>query len=176
MATQDPTDNYNWNLPDVAGDVGAWGALLNAIIGDDVTGIDAVLQAVSDVADAALPLAGGVLTGEVTVKTDKYDVVDSGNLTGAVTFDLSAARFFYGTVTGDVTSITFSNTPATGKAVFVVLEITNGGSQTITWPSSIKWPGNIEPTLTSSGVDVLSFYTRDGGTTWRGALTQEDSR
>lgn len=175
MATEDPTVNYTWNLPDVGGDTGAWGTALNTIIGDDATGIDARLYAVSTVADAAMPKVGGVFTGEVTVKTDKYDVTNSGNLTGGVTFDLSTARFFYGTVTGGVTSVTFSNTPTTGKAVFVVLELTNGGSQTITWGSTIKWPGGSAPTLTSSGVDILTFYTRDGGTTWRGAFAQENS-
>lgn len=175
MAVQDPTTNYSWLLPDVGGDVGAWGAMLRTIIGDDVTGIDAVLSAVSTVANAAMPKAGGVFTGEVTVNTDKYDIVNLGNLSGAVSIDLSAGRVFYGTVTGVITSVTFTNVPATGKAVFVVLELTNGGSQTITWGSNKKWPGGSAPTLTSSGVDILSFYTRDGGVTWRAALTQEDS-
>lgn len=173
MAVQDPTDNYNWSLPDVGGDVGAWGAMLRTIIGDDATGIDALLQAISDVADAAMPTAGGAFTGEVTVQRDKYTVVDLGNLSGAVTIDLSTARVFHGTVTGTVTSVAFTNVP-TG-AVFVVLELTNGGSSGITWGSNKKWPGGSAPDLTASGVDMLSFYTRDQGTTWRAALTQEDS-
>lgn len=175
MAVQDPTTNYTWLLPDVAGDVGAWGAMLRTIIGDDVTGIDAVLSAVSDVANAAMPKSGGVFTDEVEIHTDKYATVDKGNMSGAVTFDLSAARFFYGTVNGAVTSVGFTNVPASGKAVFVVLELTNGGSAAITWGSAIKWPGGSAPTLQSSGVDVISLYTRDGGVTWRAALMQGDS-
>jgi predicted peroxiredoxin len=30
--------------------------------------------------------------------------------------------------------------------------------------------------LTAAGVDVLFFFTIDGGTTWRGVLAQADSK
>src|SRR5690554_5883152 len=53
MATQNPTDNFGWELPQVGGDSGSWGTKLNVIIGDDVTGIDAVVKAISDKADEA---------------------------------------------------------------------------------------------------------------------------
>lgn len=87
--------------------------------------------------------------------------------------DLDVANFFYGTVTG-TTTFAFSNVPSS-IAVFVILEITNGGSQTVNWPASVAWPGGSAPTLTTSGVDVISLYTRDGGTTWRAAFINEDS-
>jgi hypothetical protein len=58
--------------------------------------------------------------------------------------------------------------------VFIVLELTDGGSETLTWPASVEWPGGTQPTLTVGGVDLLTFYTRDGGTTWRGALAMRD--
>jgi hypothetical protein len=35
----------------------------------------------------------------------------------------------------------------------------------------VKWPGGTAPTLTSSGVDMLTFTTYDGGTTWFGHPT-----
>jgi hypothetical protein len=50
-----------------------------------------------------------------------------------------------------------------------MLSLTNGGSN-ITWWSGVQWPGGVAPTLTASGVDVLGFYTRDGGTTWTGLI------
>ena len=52
MATQDPTVNYNWDLPNVSGDTGNWGALLNTILGDTVTGIDKRLFDATATADA----------------------------------------------------------------------------------------------------------------------------
>lgn len=174
MATQDPTVNYNWNLPAVGGDTGAWGGMLNTIIGDDATGIDAVLKAVSDVANAALPKAGGTLTGLVKHKVSTNTVSNKGTMTGAVTLDLSANDFFYGTKSGAIT-FTWSNPPTTGTLIFFMLEITNGGSAgAITWPSGLEWVGGVEPTLQSTGVDLLLFYTYDAGATWRGGLAMEN--
>lgn len=174
MTVQDPTTNYAWALPDSGGDAGNWGTLLNTIIGDDVTGIDAVVFAIRETADAALPVDGsGAMTGVLTTLTQTFTLSNMGNLSGTETMDLAVANFFYGTVTG-ATTFAFSNVPS-GVAVFVVLEITNGGSQTVNWPASIDWPGGTAPSLTTSGVDVISLYTRDGGTTWRAVQAHEDS-
>ncbi len=174
MATVDPTENYGWDLPTVNGSSGAWGTILNSILGDNATGIDVVVKTISDVANAAMPTAGGTFTGEIKALTQTFTESDLGNMTGTVTMDLDAANAFFGTATGTVT-FAFSNVPTTGQFVFVVLEVTNGGSQTLNWPAAIKWPGGSAPTLTTSGTDVLTFYTRDGGTTWRGTMAQEDS-
>jgi len=48
--------------------------------------------------------------------------------------------------------------------------LTNGASQTVNWPSSVDWAGGSAPTLTTSGVDWLVFWTVNGGTLWNGAL------
>ena len=63
---------------------------------------------------------------------------------------------------------TFINAPS-GRAATFNLIITNGGSATITWPASVKWTDAAAPTLTASGVDVLTFMTPNG-TTWYGTL------
>jgi hypothetical protein len=173
MATQDPTVNYSWDLPTVGGSSGAWGTALNVIFGDDATGIDAIVKAVSDVADAALSRAGGTMTGEIVTLTQTFTASDLGNMTGATPLDLDAANAFYGTATGTIT-FSFSNVPATGQFVFVVLEITNGGSQTINWPASVDFPGGSPPALTVSGKDTLTLYTRDGGVTWNLAPSMID--
>lgn len=174
MAFNDPTTNYNWNLPTEGGDSGVWDTLLNEIFGNPTTGIDAVVKAVSDVADAALPKAGGTMTGRLRAKNVENTRVNSGNISGSVAFDMNDGNFFHAVVTGNVTSIAFNNLTA-GWAVFWVIELTNGGAFTVTWPASVKWPGGSAPTLQSSGVDVLVFYSRDGGTTVRGALAMGNS-
>ena len=180
MAVSDPTTNYGWLLPDVGADTGAWGTMLREVFGaatgDLIPGMDSVINAVSVIANASMPKAGGVFSGEIEVLTDRYIAVASGNLTGAVTFDMAAARFFHGTVTGTITSVTFDSSSITsGDAVFIVMELTNGGAFSIGWGSTFQWPGGTAPTLTETGTDVLSFYTIDGGTIWRGALAQEAS-
>ncbi|HJU70399.1 MAG TPA: hypothetical protein VJ603_00980 [Paucimonas sp.] len=122
-----------------------------------------------------LPTAGGDMTGRLGIV--RYDVagVAKGNISGAQTLDLATANYFQATVAG-ATTFTFSGAAAAGRAHGFVLELTNGGAYTITWPATVKWPGGTAPTLTAAGVDVLVFITDDGGATWRGNLSIKDSR
>jgi len=57
-----------------------------------------------------------------------------------------------------------------------ILELTNGGGYTNTWPSAVKWPNGNLPTITTSGTDVFTFITDDGGSIWRGVQTMKDSK
>lgn len=76
-------------------------------------------------------------------------------------------NFFRKTIASNST-FTFSNPPASGKVFGFTLEVTHT-SGSITWPASVKWVGGTAPTLTTGKVHVFSFYTRDGGTNWRGS-------
>ena len=82
--------------------------------------------------------------------------------------DLSVGNVFTKTINNH-TTFTITGVPS-GKSTMFNLILTNGGSYyTVTWPASVKWSEGIPPTLTSSGIDVLTFLTIDGGTTWYGA-------
>ena len=81
--------------------------------------------------------------------------------------DLSLGNVQTYTLSGNQT-LTFTNPPASGSAGSFTLIVTNGGSATLTWPTSVDWAGGTAPTLTSSGVDVLTFLTVDGGSIWYG--------
>jgi hypothetical protein len=159
------TANFEWPLPTPGGSAGTWGVELNAVFDE----IDTDLQAVKTTADGAMPKVGGVFTGEVEHTTTRNVVVNKGNMSGAQSLDLTAANVFYGTITGG-TTISFTGWTS-AKAEFVVLELTNGGSASIAWPSGVRWDGGTAPTLRVTGVDVLVFYSRDNGTTIRGALS-----
>lgn len=115
------------------------------------------------VADARLPTtqAGKIFTGttEVTQFVEKPFNITSTNI------DCSLGTLGYKTVAA-TWSPTFSNIAATGKVQYLTLELTNGGAYAITWPASIKWANGALPVLSSSGVDTIVMYTRDGGTTW----------
>ena len=87
---------------------------------------------------------------------------------GTQDIDLELGNVVTGTVDTSTTTFTFSNPPASGTAGSFTLILTNGGSQTVNWPGSVDWAGGSAPDLTSSGVDVLTFVTVDGGTTWYG--------
>lgn len=92
---------------------------------------------------------------------------------GANDIDLTLGNYYTKTIS-TTTSLTVSNVPSSGTAISFILELTNGGSATITWWSGMKWAGGTTPTLTASGRDILGFYTYDGGTTWNGLVLAKD--
>lgn len=122
------------------------------------------------------PLASPTFTGTVTTATTDLLGSVRSNITAvsASAIDCSAGNFFTKTASGALTW-TFTNVPSS-RAFSLLLELTNGGTGTQTWPAAVKWPGGTAPTLTTSGVDVLGFITDDGGTTWRGVALMVDSK
>ena len=73
--------------------------------------------------------------------------------------------------TGQNTTFTFTNPPASGTAYGFTLKLTAGGGHTITYPNSVDFAGGTAPDAPASGeTDVLVFITVDGGTNWYGAL------
>ncbi|MEE8608894.1 MAG: hypothetical protein V3S55_14915 [Nitrospiraceae bacterium] len=174
MAVNIPTTNFGWIPPTEGASSGTWDTLLNAVIaadsGEAVSGIDEVVGDIKTTADAALSRAGGSMTGEIDILTERYVAVDTAD-SGAVTLDLNTANFFHTAASGVVT-YAFSNVPASPDVVFIVIEIS--GTQNINWPAEVDWPGGSAPVITA-GVDVITGYTRDGGTTWRLALAQSNS-
>ena len=87
--------------------------------------------------------------------------------------DLRAAGYFSKTITAN-TTFSVLNVPNTGTAVTFLLDLTNGGSFSITWWSGVKWSNGLAPSLTASGRDVLGFFTHDGGITWSGLVIGRD--
>ena len=84
----------------------------------------------------------------------------------ALDVDCSAGNYFTKTINGNST-FTFSNVPSSRSFSFV-LELTHT-SGTVTWPSSVKFPGDTAPTLTAGKTHLFVFETNDGGTRFRGA-------
>lgn len=101
---------------------------------------------------------------------DTAEVVNAIGSTGGGTqdIDLTLGNVVTATVDTSANTFTFSNPSASGRACSFTLILTNGGSQTVNWPASVKWDGGTAPTLTTAGVDVIEFLTVDGGTTWYG--------
>ena len=124
-------------------------------------------------ADAALPKAGGTMSGLVNMadqilqRTVLKDYGETKVAMAAHAVDLELGNVFTYTLSGSQT-VTFTNPPASGTAGSFTMIVTNGGSATLTWPTSVDWPAATAPTLTASGVDILFFTTCDGGTIWYG--------
>jgi hypothetical protein len=122
--------------------------------------------------------AGKSSFGKVTAPTYTVEVEGVGHafnhfeksvaLGAGVAIDVNSGSVFTKTITGS-TTFTISNTPASGVVASFILELTNPSTNlTGTWWNAVKWAGNVTPTLTTTGKDVLAFYTIDGGATWNG--------
>ena len=101
---------------------------------------------------------------------DYAEVVNAIGGTGGGTqdIDLTAGNVVTATVDTSTNTFTFSNPSASGRSCSFTLILTNGGSQTVNWPSAVDWKDGDAPSLTSSGVDILNFMTVDAGTIWYG--------
>jgi hypothetical protein len=122
---------------------------------------------VADVTGAA-PLASPTFTGTATfATTDALGPIRSNIVAvAALDIDCSLGNFFTKTIAGNST-FTFSNAPST-RAFAFTLEVTHT-SGTITWPTTVRWPGGTAPTLTTSRTHLFTFVTDDAGTNWRAA-------
>ena len=87
------------------------------------------------------------------------------------TLDLSTGSVFEVTPTSDI-QVTLSNPADSGTVSQATLLLSAVGTEyTITYDTAVEWPGGTAPTSPASGeTDVLTFNTRDGGTTYQGVL------
>jgi hypothetical protein len=115
------------------------------------------------------------ITGNMDTVNYTLTHVARGNLSGTQAINITSGSYVSATATAAITW-SFAGAPASTKAAGFVLELTNGGAFAQTWPATVRWPEGIAPTLTASGIDVLTFVTDDGGTNWRGVLSMLDSK
>lgn len=100
---------------------------------------------------------------------------DHGDVGATETIDQSAAYVHLITLDANCT-LTFTGAVATVGAddvscwfnLYVQQDDTGGWA--VTWPASVIWPAETEPVMdtTPGSVEVLAFYTLDGGTVWYG--------
>lgn len=116
-------------------------------------------------------------TGTVAVVLSTTPTViglrEKSTAVSASDIDLAAGNYFTKTISG-ATTFTVSNVATSGDVGAFVLVLTNGGSAVVTWFSGVTWAGGTAPTLTTSGVDLIAFFTINGGTTWRGLVLALD--
>lgn len=91
------------------------------------------------------------------------------------TIDLSQGNYFIRTLTG-TTTFTVANTPSSGTVGSFILDLTNAGGKTITFPTNTRWEVGTVPTFTNPGRDIVGFFTHDGGTNWNALFIAKDIR
>jgi len=130
----------------------------------------------------ALTLAGAITGADQTVSAinlkDYGEItVAKGDTSGAdIECDLNDGNSFSATISTDAVTFTFVNPTASDEFCGFSLVLVNGGSQTVNWPASVDWEGGSAPSLTSSGTDILYFFTIDGGTIYHGFASSLDSK
>ena len=140
-------------------------------------GTGGILQDSGWTLDDSDVLLGGDNILQRPVLKDYGETINAIGATGGGTqdIDITLGNVVTATVDTSTNTFTFSNPSASGTGCSFTLKLTNGGSQTVNWPASVDWPSATAPTLTTSGVDILVFYTDDGGTIWHGKLASQDS-
>ena len=84
---------------------------------------------------------------------------------GVLDIDLTDPAGFAVELSEDVTTLTFRNIPS-GKVVVFTIEFTQDvtGGWEITWPAAVQGTP-AQPATAAGAATIMSFYTRDGGTT-----------
>lgn len=161
------TTNYGFYKPLVndATDQDLWGAYLNANFD--------VLESVLDTRTRNYNFADFILSRpELKDYSETLQTVTSTS--NAATADYTSGQHVAITLSENISTLTLSNPPATGRVGAWVFYLKQGGSgsYTVTWPASVKWAGGTTPTLTTTvgRTDEITLLTRDGGTTYSGAV------
>jgi len=156
-------------FPNVAGAMTATHTELNLI--DGYTGTTAELN-YNDVPTLGTVEASKTVTADavgITKKLKTQEQTEIVNAVGTVS-TATAINFALGNVVTAVLasggSFTISNAPTSGVYGKFKLILTNGGTVADPWHASVKFAGGTTPTLTTSGIDILTFETIDNGANW----------
>lgn len=117
------------------------------------------------------PISGGGGGG-----MDRSDVTALSISSGVVNIDCSLGDYFTLSLTANVTSITFSNLPASGKGAALAVRIRQDatGSRTVALPSSFKATGGSDTAVQSAAnaYTLLTLTTFDQGVRWEYAMQE----
>ena len=119
-------------------------------------------------------LGYGGIVGPAGPTGDSQQAITTITYASTMNIPATTGEAFLITATGNPT-ITISGTLANTLLRTVTLVFVHSGApRTVTWSgSNIKFTDNTAPIMStvSNAVDVLTFFTYDGGTIWNGALT-----
>lgn len=123
--------------------------------------------------DGLVEAKGGIQSDDTIINQggSYVEKVKQENIGSSTQINLEESNVFVLTLEGDI-SITIEGTSADpqGNSFTLVLEQDGSGNRSITWPSTIMWSDGSEPELSKDPnmIDVYSFISYDGGSTWIG--------
>ena len=167
------TANYGFNLPlfDSPIDENLWG---DPQLNGNWTTIDGILNVRTQPYDF-----GGFKLDDAEIVDAAETVKDLGNISGAVVVDYVDGHVQHGILTGNISSLTINNFPASGKGGYmtVLLSQDGTGSRTLTLSAAYKTAGGGGISLSTgiNALDRLTFTTQDAGTTILSTIEQDFS-
>jgi len=131
-----------------------------------------VTSFLESVEDDTAPKLGGNLNGNDKNITGAGSIsftqeLDNGSKTANFSVDFATDQKQKVTLTANTITLTLDTTDV--KVGNYLLKVVNGGLATLTWASetgSVYFPSGTDPSLTSSGTDIVTFYF--DGTDWYG--------
>jgi len=158
------TFNDNQGSPTVQ-----YGLHLDSATNTDVTLYGNSFQNLSVANIASGTGAASMKIGTNYVGNAPVDKITDVTYSATPTFDMSLSNIQRMTLTGNVTSSTFSNS-TDGQTVQIVLVQDATGSRTFVWPATVVWPGGA-PTLstTANAVNRFTFTYMSSTSQWVGA-------
>lgn len=111
---------------------------------------------------------GILLSGETAPKDIGTTINISSN---TISLDLSVFSYFLVNLNSNITTVNFNNPKAAPEVTNFVLQLSGDGTiRSVTWPTSLRWPGSAAPTITigPNKVDTYSIFSYDGGVNYYG--------
>lgn len=171
VATPTLLDVLTWNGTEWCGTAPA----PTGVLVKEIDGSPSVQALEIDVPNGSLTVAGTVVTLKyVTPENGGLETIKAHGSTGSTeTFDLVDGNVHTATLNANCT-FTFTAVTSGKACSFSMLLTQDGtGSRLVTWPGSVVWGSGTAPVLSTAAgaVDILTFFTLDGGTTWYGFPT-----
>jgi hypothetical protein len=147
-----------------------------AIVEVIVDGIDATSFG-NDLVNDTTPELGGDLVGggqtigNVLLKDYHETETAPTSVTNTLTLDVELGNVFSHLMTEN-TTLAFTNPTGSGDMTSITLIITQDSTpRTLSYPASVVWDFGLGVPIISTGsgaIDILTFFTVNGGTTWFG--------
>lgn len=119
----------------------------------------------------------GIFSGDGGAGAAERNTSTALATSGSVAIDYSDGDYFTLALAGNVTAFSFSNLPGSGKAITILIQITQDSTPRTVNLSAFTFAAGADDTVStgSGAVDVLALTSFDNGSTWRATLAKDFS-